>query len=578
MQSTLLLFKSLRSSRHLGLFFLVLAWLCCILIAFPRGEFPMNDDWSFNLTAKEFIERGTFKPLDWTGMPLTSQVVWGAIFSFPGGFSFESLRISTIALAALGIVVTYMLCQEASGSRMLATLGASVLAFNPIYFALSNQFMTDVPFTVMTAGSAYCLSLNLGQLSSRYYILGLILSAASTLNRQLGIVVPAGYAISMMLAFFVTRKKGVHPIFWILPLLISTTSLLGLEFWMRSLDILPALYHKQNGGLLRVLASPLALRNFVYNSFMGFAYIGLFVMPILMVTAPLSSTSPKFFGNRIARSRLVAGVALILGLFVFGFVHLNRKMPLAGNILYLGGIGPISMVNGDPRPIGVLSLVWSFFTILSALGGSIIICYSLYQLLEIIRSVSRRGADADWANSESLIGLFYFICIVLYLTPVFIHGFFDRYLVPCLPLILGWLLASISSRDLEIRGQVVFGRAFSLSAFLVGVFMAYSILGTRDLFVLNRVRWGILDQLTKVELVSPRNIDGGFEFNGLYLYDNDYKRVDGKSWWWVEDDDYILSLSRVDGYVIDKSVPFRRLLPPQESSMLLLKRSENISK
>ena len=108
--------------------------------------------------------------------------------------------------------------------------------------------------------------------------------------------------------------------------------------------------------------------------------------------------------------------------------------------------------------------------------------------------------------------------------------------------------------------------------------MAYSILGTRDLFVLNRVRWGILDQLTKVELVSPRNIDGGFEFNGLYLYDNDYKRVDGKSWWWVEDDDYILSLSRVDGYVIDKSVPFRRLLPPQGSSMLLLKRSENISK
>lgn len=71
---------------------------------------------------------------------------------------------------------------------MLATLGASVLAFNPIYFALSNQFMTDAPFTVVTAGSAYFLSLNLGRLSSRYYILGLILSAASTPNRQLGIV------------------------------------------------------------------------------------------------------------------------------------------------------------------------------------------------------------------------------------------------------------------------------------------------------------------------------------------------------------------------------------------------------
>jgi len=253
----------------------------------------MNDDWSFNLTAKDFIERGTFKPLDWTGMPLISQVVWGAIISFPGGFSFESLRISTIVLAALGIVVTYMLCQAASGSRMLATLGASVLAFNPIYFSLSNQFMTDVPFTVMTAGSAYCLSLNLGRLSSRYYILGLILSAASTQNRQLGIVVPAGYAISMMLAFFVTRKS-VHPIFWILPLLISITSLLGLEFWMRSWDILPALYHKQNGGLLRALASPLALRCFVYNSFMGFAYIGLFIMPILMIAASLSSTGPKF--------------------------------------------------------------------------------------------------------------------------------------------------------------------------------------------------------------------------------------------------------------------------------------------
>lgn len=578
MHSMLARSKNLWAKGHLGIFLLVLAWSCCIFIAFPRGEFPMNDDWSFSLTVKELIENGTYKPLGWSSMPLISHVTWGALFLIQGGFSFEALRISTIVMAAFGIVATYMLCWKASQSRTLALLGASALAFNPIYFALSNQFMTDVPFTAMTAGAAYCFSLNLNKLSSRYYIPGLLLTAASTLNRQLGIAVPTGYALCMVIAFISTRRKSIHPILWILPLLTSATTLLCFESWMKLMGIIPSLYYKQTSSLLQALADPWVVKELAYNSFTGFALIGLFSMPLLTQLSPLSSAEANFLGNRLTRSKLVKVAAFITGFFVFGFIYINQRMPLTGNILYSGGIGPVTMVNGDPRPTGLLDSTWSLFTVLSALGGAIIICYLFFQWVEVNRLVSGRGAETNLANSGSLVSLFYFSCFFLYIAPILIHGFFDRYLIPCLPLLMGWLLATSAHNHIKRQERVALGSALPSSILLIAVFMAFSVLGTRDLFALNRARWSILDQLTKVERISPSQIDGGLEFNGLYLYDDGYKPADDKSWWWVEDDKYILSLSPVDGYTIVRSVPFQRLLPPQDSLMLLLKRSEDTSK
>jgi hypothetical protein len=43
-----------------------------------------------------FVERGDWRPTGFTGMPLITQSLWGAVFCKAAGFSFNALRLSTL--------------------------------------------------------------------------------------------------------------------------------------------------------------------------------------------------------------------------------------------------------------------------------------------------------------------------------------------------------------------------------------------------------------------------------------------------------------------------------------------------
>jgi hypothetical protein len=71
------------------------------------------------------VDHGHLSFTIWQSMPLIAQVLWGALFTLPFGFSFLALRVSTAVLGAVGIVASYFLLRE---------LRASALALNPLYF------------------------------------------------------------------------------------------------------------------------------------------------------------------------------------------------------------------------------------------------------------------------------------------------------------------------------------------------------------------------------------------------------------------------------------------------------------
>ena len=77
------------------------------------------------------------------------------------------------------------------------------------------------------------------------------------------------------------------------------------------------------------------------------------------------------------------------------------------------------------------------------------------------------------------------------------------------------------------------------------------------------------------ERIPPSQIDGGFEFNGWYLYRDDYddwKYQPDKSWYWVDKDDYVVSFNRLPGYEQMKRYTFGRWLPWGEGNILVLKK------
>jgi hypothetical protein len=99
----------------------------------------------------------------------------------------------------------------------------------------------------------------------------------------------------------------------------------------------------------------------------------------------------------------------------------------------------------------------------------------------------------------------------------------------------------------------------------------YAVLGTRDYLAWNRVRWTALNDLLAGGKVTAADVDGGFEFNGWYLYDAAYKEMPGKSWYWVDRDSYLLAFAEMPGRVTFKEYPYIHWLPPYTGKIVVLK-------
>jgi hypothetical protein len=160
--------------------------------------------------------------------------------------------------------------------------------------------------------------------------------------------------------------------------------------------------------------------------------------------------------------------------------------------------------------------------------------------------------------------------------PFLFYGFYDRYLILLLPfLATGFLGVSgkFSERFLDD------GKALRLIAcvFLVA-WGVISISGTRDYLTWNAVRWQALRDLMKDEHVGPEDIDGGTEFNGLYLYDPDYKAdpsgLNTRSSYWVHRDTYQVGFGVVPGYTVMKEYSYQHWFPPHVQKIVVMRKEE----
>jgi len=163
---------------------------------------------------------------------------------------------------------------------------------------------------------------------------------------------------------------------------------------------------------------------------------------------------------------------------------------------------------------------------------------------------------------------------LIYLVPVSILTLadmaFDRYVLCLVPLAIVILFLLVSDVGPAKAGTLARPSAVA-SLILYG---AFSIAGTHDYLCWNRARWQALNNLTTEQRIRPGDIDGGFEFNGWYLYEPNYRAIPGKSWWWVVRDNFMITFGPVPGFTEMKRYHFRRWLPPGEGSILILRKTQ----
>src|SRR6266852_5892369 len=125
--------------------FLAVVWAVAIAFINPRGNFPILDDWDFAIATWNFARTGHFQFTNFTAVSLRAMVLWGAAWTRLFGQSFEVLRSSTLALAAITIVVIHEIFRRAEIPRIARIVGTLAFAFHPLFLWSSCTYMTEVP-------------------------------------------------------------------------------------------------------------------------------------------------------------------------------------------------------------------------------------------------------------------------------------------------------------------------------------------------------------------------------------------------------------------------------------------------
>ena len=559
---------------------IAILWTMLALVIDPRGDFPLNDDWGYGPPVKALVERGEIRFTEWNNSILFSQVFWGALFCLPAGFSYTSLRISTLVLGLVGLVGMYGLLRQLGVRRSVALFGAGIVGANPLYVNLSYSFMTDIPFLCTAIISILFLVRGMTRDSDASIWVGLGFALTSEFIRQIGFGIFLGFAAAYPFRRGFGRKWLIQAV---VPTVPAFLTLKGCERGLMALDRLPKLYGMFNVSLAEFLGDLIhlkrgVLRTLLYRTTDFFVYQGFFTAPISLLFWPST------LGRRSRRGRIFE-LAWVAGLTVAAtaaYYRYRGLMPNGGNVILDFGVGPRFSLSGEWPGQAPQVVAWGL-TVLSILG----MILALRALALVIRRIliGPRGPEAAaWRSCAILL----IVTCVLFIGPLLFTyiPMFDRYYLPAVPMAIALIClgADITTAP-EVPRTPFLLRPIGIAAGVLGLLclFIYSAAGTHDYLDWNRERWSAARRLVRELAITPTEIDGGWEYNNLFpneerLYKNRGEREsmksdrEGKSIAIALDKPYRVAVSPMTGYEVIRRLPLSPWLPLAPRELVLLKK------
>lgn len=526
---------------------LSILWAVGILIVDPEGDFPLNDDWAYARGVKSFVEEGKLVLDTWPAMTLISQIGLGIIYCELFGFSFEVLRWSTLINSLLCLWLYYWLLLRFT-TPGIALFATTVLLFNPLYFSLSFTFMTEVHFLLLLM----CLFLSFFRYvetsRDRYLIWATLFSILATLLRQPGLLAPLACGIALLLYTQDWRGRVVS----LLPFLISFVTLKLYDLWIR----------KDYPELFRVGGAQDLIVNLTTRSWgetlpsvlnLGLTP-GLFLLPLIILLLPGVTGVRKWV--LWITAEVVLGGSILLWFYLGIFPQ--------GNVFYNLGLGPKTLKGYYYGPEAPRLDEWWWNVVLNyvavvGVGGIILLLWRALPkgVFSFSKTDNGRRAIKWW--------MLVFYCAFYTGVATLITYPFDRHTLPLIPFVA---VLMVPQRRVRAIG-------YGIVAFVcLLVFTAFSIAATHDYLAWNRIRKEANEYLREVDNIPPTFIDAGFELNGWLQAGPERTWSNSRSWWFVTEDDYALTLKPVGGYKWYRTYYFPQLLPPKRGELYILKRQE----
>jgi tetratricopeptide (TPR) repeat protein len=537
---------------------LLITGLLMVLIVNPIGNFPLSDDWVYARPVLSLTSNGTFMIGGTTAIAI-GQILLGALFCLPFGFSFTALRIMVIILGLAGILIFYFLVNRFTNNKKTALLSALLLLVNPIFFSLSNTFMTDVPFLAFTLFALYYFSKAIDSPQLKYLVPALIFSILATLIRQFGLIIPIAYALTRI----VKNKPSLASMAkYFLPALGVAVSLLLAIWWLKQKGSGTPVFTK-GGSLTSFLSKPdeIGLKIFKRISCMLY-YCGISLLPLLCFSGYNS------FKSFSARQKTLAGIfiAFCIPFLLAGWGSFPVYGGL-GDMVEGVSIGPKTLSDVYVKhiqinnPSNISSAMRNIFSVMGLIGAILLLLTMAGLFMRLLEQKEKGDLKAPYFQ---LIFLLLFITGYTFLICVQ-DLFIDRYLLPFLPVILIGVVSSVQ-KSWQLKPAML---AFSL--LFIGITALFSSLGTHDYLQWNRARWEAKDYLTDVLKVQPYQIDGGMEYNGWVFETLFQKKEDPNPWF--NDNDWMITYGAVPGFYVIKKIPYTNYIPYEERDIYILEDS-----
>ncbi|MBI5570785.1 MAG: glycosyltransferase family 39 protein [Desulfomonile tiedjei] len=547
---------------------LVGIWALVVVIVNPLGEFMVNDDWSYVKALERLRSEGSLGPTGWGpawargGPALLTHLLWGWLFTAFAGFSLTTLRLAVVAAGFLGSVAMLGTLRAANAPPWAALFGTLTLVLNPLFFSQTFTFMTDVTFTSLAAFSLWFLYAGVRSGKKTVIALGLLFALGSILTRQIGLVIPAAFILACWLhprGKALGRKHMVG-----LVAVVTLIPWLAFEYLLFRVGSTPLTEHQAIVGVWQTLVHrglPEYL-NLVYGRIVHAAliYVCALISPVLILSYAEIAANRAF---RYIFTILTLGFLIIEGLLIGGAVDL--QVAFLPNVITDFGIGPlllkdtyilgIKRLSGIPTPLYCALVYWA---LVSVVAWAVLVAGSVTRLVRV------RGKLED--SAAGFLALLSLLSGLLYLFIIGLTGFHDRYLIPVCMMFIIWSIAE------KVREPDTYPTLPALIAGFVPLLLmgCFAVSAEHDFMEMKRAQKQAHDYLIHDLRADPCLCDGGMEFNGYHCYKPDFAPVAGLSWWWVSQENYVVTLGPLRGYEVVRTYPFHRYLGSDGAVHLLM--------
>lgn len=510
--------RELRNRARLALW-LAVPFVVLLLLVSPRGDFPLNDDWVYAKMVQALAGHGHLGFSPFSNAFAITQTLYATPVVKLFGFSFTLLRLTTIFMGWVTVCFVAFTARELGLPNPSVLLAALTVFVNPLFVNLSYTFMTDVPFCAFAAAATYYFVKALRTPTTANLLLGTLISIAAFYNRQIGILIPIAFIPSGAVA--IRRLKGRPPLGAILCLTVPWAFALLAIPWLNAAtpDALAIEYEQNPSTSEAILVAGFLLVTWT-------TYIGLFLLPI---AAGLPRLQTNVRNGRLQRYWL-------FGIFLFACIGTVGAFPIASfpflpNILRDFGIGPALFsfiasrfdmgVHFAPVELGRgwIAVAYCATAAFCALAISVAAGFGLSgKSLHPVHAARRMFLLA--------VGVLFLVAPIT----VVPGNYFDRYLLASIP-----PLSLLAAMGLGHRPGI---RRMALPVLVASGIFTWSVMGLQDYMAWNTARWQAIDILRSTYRASDFDINGGFEFNGMYTSDEYVRRLretpntfEPKKWW-----------------------------------------------